>query len=174
MLYVCLSWGSKECLYVFNRIRTSHDAAPYSPCCASHLTCYCTGLLTVWSLWGNPGMARCRKKSALAFGYIQKPKALLASSSGKSSSMGGTSGGATGQVASTLRYFFFLFSIYQPCLESKPSVKEEWFASTHACRRRSTAEWKNVLHYEDKISFVKENVKSSIFLYFLNFLYWTS
>ena len=48
----------------------------YSPCCASHLTCYCTGLLTVWSLWGNPGMARCRKKSALAFGYIQKPKAL--------------------------------------------------------------------------------------------------
>ena len=82
MLYVCLSWGSKECLYVFNRIRTSHDAAPYSPCCASHLTCYCTGLLTVWSLWGNPGMARCRKKSALAFGYIQKPKALLASCSG--------------------------------------------------------------------------------------------
>ena len=109
MLYVCLSWGSKECLYVFNRIRTSHDAAPYSPCCASHLTCYCMGLLTVWSLWGNPGMARCRKKSALAFGYIQKPKALLASSSGKSSSMGGTSGGATGQVASTLRYIFFLF-----------------------------------------------------------------
>ena len=40
------------------------------------------GLRTVWSLWGNPGMARCRKKSALAIGYIQKPKALLASSSG--------------------------------------------------------------------------------------------
>ena len=68
--------NSNECLYVFkNRIRTSHDAAPYAPCCASHWTCHCTDLLTVWSLWGNPGMARCRKKSALAFGYI--PKTIL-------------------------------------------------------------------------------------------------
>ena len=107
---VSLSLGQTKLKRMFiYRIRTSHDAAPYSPCCASLLTCYCTGLLTVWSLWGNPGMARCRKKSALAFGYIQKPKARLASCSGISGFKWKHSRGATGQVASILRYFFFLF-----------------------------------------------------------------
>ena len=40
------------------------------------------GLLTVRSLWGNPGMARCWRKSDLGFGYIQQLKILLASCSG--------------------------------------------------------------------------------------------
>ena len=60
-------------------------------------TAHCTDLLTVWSLWGNPGMARCRRKGALTFGYIKKLKALLASSSGIRGSMRGTAGGPPGK-----------------------------------------------------------------------------
>jgi hypothetical protein len=32
------------------------------------------GLLTVWSLWGNPGMARCWEMSTLPAGYIPQAK----------------------------------------------------------------------------------------------------
>ena len=39
-------------------------------------------LLTVWSLWGNPGMARCREMSILSAGYIPHRKVTSASSSG--------------------------------------------------------------------------------------------
>jgi hypothetical protein len=35
-----------------------------------------------WLLWGNPGMARCWRKSNLGYWIIQQLKALLASSSG--------------------------------------------------------------------------------------------
>ena len=37
---------------------------------------------TVWSLWGNPGMAKCREMSILPAGYIQQCKMTLASKSG--------------------------------------------------------------------------------------------
>jgi hypothetical protein len=40
------------------------------------------GLPTVWSLWGNPGMARCREMSTLPAGYIPQCKVKSASSSG--------------------------------------------------------------------------------------------
>ena len=40
------------------------------------------GLPTVWSLWGNPGMARCREMSTLPAGYIPQRKVTSASSSG--------------------------------------------------------------------------------------------
>ena len=40
------------------------------------------GLPTVWSLWGNPGMARCQEMSTLPAGYIPQRKVTLASSSG--------------------------------------------------------------------------------------------
>ena len=40
------------------------------------------GLLTVWSLQGNPGMARCQGMSTLPVGYIPQCKVTLASSSG--------------------------------------------------------------------------------------------
>ena len=40
------------------------------------------GLLTVWSLWGNPGMARCQEMSTLPAGYIPQCKLTSASSSG--------------------------------------------------------------------------------------------
>ena len=40
------------------------------------------GLPTVWSLWGNPGMARCREMSTLHAGYILQHKVTSASSSG--------------------------------------------------------------------------------------------
>ena len=40
------------------------------------------GLLTVWSLWGNPGMARCQEISTLLAGYIPQRKVTSGSSSG--------------------------------------------------------------------------------------------
>ena len=40
------------------------------------------GLPTVWSLWGNPGMARCWEMSTLHAGYIPQHKVTSASSSG--------------------------------------------------------------------------------------------
>ena len=40
------------------------------------------GSLIVWSLWGNPGMARCRETSTLPAGYIPQRKAKSTSSSG--------------------------------------------------------------------------------------------
>jgi hypothetical protein len=40
------------------------------------------GLMTVWSLWGNPGMARCQEMSNLPAGYIPQRKVTSASSSG--------------------------------------------------------------------------------------------
>ena len=40
------------------------------------------GLPTVWSLWGNPGMVRCRKMSTLLAGYIPQCKVTSASNSG--------------------------------------------------------------------------------------------
>jgi hypothetical protein len=39
-------------------------------------------LPTVWSLWGNPGMARCWEMSILPAGYIPQCKVPSASSSG--------------------------------------------------------------------------------------------
>ena len=39
-------------------------------------------LPTVWSLWGNPGMARCWEMSTLPAGYILQRKVTSASSSG--------------------------------------------------------------------------------------------
>ena len=117
------------------RIRTRQDA-PYTSCCFPHWT-HCTDLLTVWSLWGNPGMARCRRKGALTFGYIQKPKALLASSSGIRVSMRGTAGGTTGQVASTLRIFFFfffrrhLFSLFWPTFSIPHPFPSFFFVSIY-------------------------------------------
>jgi hypothetical protein len=40
------------------------------------------GLLTIWSLLGNPGMARCWEMSTLPARYIPQQKATWASSSG--------------------------------------------------------------------------------------------
>ena len=40
------------------------------------------GLPTVWSLWGNPGMARCWEMSTLHAGYIPQHKVTSESSSG--------------------------------------------------------------------------------------------
>ena len=43
---------------------------------------YALGLPPVWSLWGNPGMARWWEMSNLPAGYILLPKVTSASSSG--------------------------------------------------------------------------------------------
>ena len=39
-------------------------------------------LPTVWSTWGNPGVARCREMATLPAGYIPQRKLPSASSSG--------------------------------------------------------------------------------------------
>ena len=43
---------------------------------------FAMGFLTRWSLWGNPGMARCQEMSTLPAGYISQRKVTSASSSG--------------------------------------------------------------------------------------------
>jgi hypothetical protein len=60
-----ITWGQEVCY-------TSLHSEP-----ASALS-----LPTVWSLWGNPGMARCREMATLPAGYIPQRKLPLASSSG--------------------------------------------------------------------------------------------
>ena len=60
-----VSWGQEVC-YV------SLHSEPVST----------LGLPTVWSLWGNPGMARCWEMSTLPAGYIPQRKVTSASSSG--------------------------------------------------------------------------------------------
>jgi hypothetical protein len=39
-------------------------------------------LPTIWSLWGNPGVARCQEMATLPAGYIPQRKVPSASSSG--------------------------------------------------------------------------------------------
>ena len=60
-----MTWGQEVCY-------TSLHSEP-----ASALS-----LPTVWSLWGNPGMARCREMATLPAGYIPQRKVSSASSSG--------------------------------------------------------------------------------------------
>ena len=44
-----------------------------------HIPVSALGLLTVWSLWGNLGMARCQEKSTLSAGNIPLRKMTSAS-----------------------------------------------------------------------------------------------
>ena len=63
--YLRMTWGQEVCY-------TSLHSEP-----ASALS-----LPTVWSLWGNPGMARCWEMATLPAGYIPQRKVPSASSSG--------------------------------------------------------------------------------------------